>query len=229
MTTTPPENDLDVIGREFARHLARTDPTSREIRSALAGFESRAHRLGWDGYFLRPRLFEVVRPQRGLAAIREARVLSATLHTIIERNPRAEVGQCAVRLAELMETGRRVAADDPALDRYLADLDQHTLGYGVGTEAWGAEGYGGPPPEERPDRREERLVMFAGRDGIVWVVRRRRGENPTVTAHGPESDNAWGGHIVHALGRMTASAASNPVPVPPIYPHGADPQRKEKP
>jgi len=226
---TPQEDPAAHVGdEEFTAHLLRTDRTSRQIRDALARTQSAMAKAGWDGLFARPQLFQLYTdPQTGGSRV-EPSVLTETLHMLAEHNPHVGIGECMVRLAEVMEMGRSLSDAGVVQDfapGYFEQWAATSVGYGIATEVFMAtyredeNGEQDPtPPSEREDRTEARLVVFSARDGVIWVASRERRPRARVSIRAVKPDSSESGIVgalTHGLVRMTAVCRSNPIPVPP--------------
>lgn len=227
-----PQTRTDEQVEQETAQLCADDPLSANVRAALLEQENALNDVGWDNGL---RIFDIWREPDG-TRIRFAWNASATRNIqLVLRHTSDDAAAALLLYAKLTEDYRRnglpaeLGPDGQPLDPPPADEDM-----AVGDDGWRFHGLGvvyeawsvvvdddvlrrravGKSVEGMPHRREIRECEFVGRDGLLWVVHRTRGEQPVATAH-PLTGNEVTGDVPHALARLVnAIAAGAPVPVP---------------
>lgn len=199
-------------------------------RAALLALEKEGHQAGWDSNLAIPHLFRIIHhPIKHHIRVQPQKLMNRMLHDECEANG-GNVGAGMQRIARSFELTRemigntQVAAEEHARGYTL----MKPYGYALRSEIWTTP----TQPEERADptiaeacrthrlhehpaRVEARMVMLLTRDGLLWMVLRKRREQPEVVMVMPEGDIEFVGGIGNALARMIAAETDNPmIPVP---------------
>lgn len=207
--------------------LCEQDPHAAAVRDMLLDFEHDRHRLGWGE---QPRLFMAAQDRetgavKMLPRDRSQEMFVKGLETAMLAGLTLSVANALEFTAKVLEQLRVIAP--------LGDLFEEADDLGP---TWGFYGFGtcmemymlpaapmslvaevvrrkGPTLlHMQPEKEEGRRVEFVARDGMVWMLGRRRGHVPVVEG-GKAEELDVGGNVLHVLARMTSAVADTRVHV----------------
>lgn len=228
---------------ELARseEVCQREPLAARTRLALLRLEKEGHRAGWDSEANSPTIFRFERhPEKHYVHTTRSQPLTELLRFLCALND-GDVGEALQDLAGALEgtrAGLGTCGVPATADVMGGERAGHLFyGYALRNEGWATNRIALGDDEEldeglmqavrakklheHPDRVESRMVHLVCRDGLYWwCIRLRRQPPAECLVMRPESNFSGAGLVLNALGRMTAAAAGNIVPVPEVA--GAD-------
>lgn len=201
-------------------YIAEQPGVAKELRR----LDEEGERAGWDGPLARPWVFMLARNDRdGRVRAGGLDLITAIVHRGMEFDLSA--GDSLVRLADISEEAGVFIRTGPDEHLITAGPGWTLTGIGIRAEAWMLIAGDDEEYEERlragrerridkhPEKIECRFVQVVTKDGLLWWLNRRRGDEPRVVVE-ELGAGLKRGNVPHGLARVLNAVLPTLVPVP---------------